>query len=131
MELKCLKWLDDVRQATELISQVTHGLSEPDYLANRFLRCGVERNFEIIGEALARLRKADPALFARIPDGQQIVDFRNLIIHGYDVIRDSDVWQIIQTDLPSLRQAVTTLIAEQASTSDSLPHSNGSNEVPS
>src|SRR2546427_718604 len=96
MELKCLKWLDDVRQAAELISQVTHGLSEADYLADRFLRCGVERNFEIIGEALSRVRKADPVLFARIPDGQQIVDFRNLIIHGYDVIRDTDVWQIIQ-----------------------------------
>lgn len=55
MELKCLKWLDDVRQATELISQVTYGLTESDDLANRFLRCGVERSFEIIGEALARI----------------------------------------------------------------------------
>ena len=113
MELKCLKWLDDVRQAAELISQVTHDLSEADYLSDRFLRCGVERNFEIIGEALGRLRKADSLLFARIPDGQQIVDFRNLIIHGYDVIRDADVWKIVQSDLPGLHQVVATLIAEE------------------
>jgi uncharacterized protein with HEPN domain len=59
-----------------------------------------------------------------------IVDFRNLIIHGYDVIRDSDVWKIIQTDLPSLRQTVTTLIAEPPSPADTLPRSNGANEVP-
>ncbi len=122
MELKCLKWLDDVRQAAELIAQVTQGLSEADYLADRFLRCGIERNFEIIGEALSRLRKADPTLFARIPDGQQIVDFRNLIIHGYDVIRDSDVWQIIQTDLPALNQTIAALTAEQNPPSEPLPN---------
>ncbi len=121
MELKCLKWLDDVHQAAELISQVTHGLSEADYLANRFLRCGVERNFEIIGEALGRLRKADPELFAQIPNGRQIVNFRNLIIHGYDVIRDSDVWQITQTDLPGLLQTVAKLIVGQNLPSDTLP----------
>lgn len=121
MELKCLKWLDDVRQAAELISKVTDGLSEADYLVDRFLRCGVERNFEIIGEALGRLRKADPGLFARIPDGQQIVDFRNLIIHGYDVIRDADVWKIVQSDLPGLRQTVAMLIVEQTAMPNSSP----------
>ena len=48
MEPKCLKWLDDVWQAAELIQQVTHGITEADYLRDHFLRCGVERNFEII-----------------------------------------------------------------------------------
>ena len=109
MEPKCLKWLDDVWQAAELIQQVTHGITEADYLRDRFLRCGVERNFEIIGEALNRIRKADPALATQIPDTHKIVAFRNLVIHGYDMIRDSDVWRIIQSNLPGLLQVVAGL----------------------
>lgn len=119
MELKCLKWLDDVWQATELIQQVTSGITEADYLRDRFLRCGVERNFEIIGEALNRIRKADPTLAAQIPDIDKIVAFRNLVIHGYDLIRDEDVWAIIQNNLPSLTKIVTGLIANERSQSES------------
>lgn len=119
MELKCLKWLDDVWQATELIQQVTKGISEADYLRDRFLRCGVERNFEIIGEALNRIRKADPTLAAQIPDIDKIVAFRNLVIHGYDLIRDKDVWKIIQNNLPALTKIVTGLIANERSQSES------------
>lgn len=119
MELKCLKWLDDVWQATELIHQVTKGISEADYLRDRFLRCGVERNFEIIGEALNRIRKADPTLAAQIPDIDKIVAFRNLVIHGYDLIRDEDVWSIIQNNLPTLTKIVTGLIANERSQSES------------
>ncbi|TXT36134.1 MAG: hypothetical protein FD138_1087 [Planctomycetota bacterium] len=113
MEPKCLKWLDDVWQAAELIQQVTNGITEAGYLRDRFLRCGVERNFEIIGEALNRIRKADPTLAAQIPDSDKIVAFRNLVIHGYDMIRDSDVWRIIQSNLPSLTQVVAGLIDEE------------------
>lgn len=121
MELKCLKWLDDVWQATELIQQVTKGISEADYLRDRFLRCGVERNFEIIDEALNRIRKADPALAAQIPDSDKIVAFRNLVIHGYDMIRDSDVWRIIQSNLPGLIQVVGSLINEERRQNEITP----------
>ena len=121
MEPKCLKWLDDVWQAAGLIQQVTHGITEADYLRDRFLRCGVERNFEIIGEALNRIRKADPALAAQIPDTDKIVAFRNLVIHGYDMIRDSDVWRIIQSNLPGLLQVVAGLIDEERRRNESTP----------
>jgi uncharacterized protein with HEPN domain len=127
MEPKCLKWLDDVWQAAELIQQVTNGIAEADYLRDRFLRCGVERNFEIIGEALNRIRKADPALAAQIPDSDKIVAFRNLVIHGYDMIRDSDVWRIIQLNLSGLIQVVASLIdAERRRNEDRLPPSESS-----
>ena len=55
-----------------------------DYLDNRMLRSAVERQFEIIGEALSQLAKIDPAVAARIPDLRRIVGFRNVLIHGYD-----------------------------------------------
>ena len=120
MEPKCLKWLDDVWQAAELIQQVTKGINEADYRRDRFLRCGVERNFEIIGEALNLIRKADPVLAALIPDSDKIVAFRNLVIHGYDMIRDSDVWRIIQSNLPGLIQVVASLIDESRRQGESL-----------
>lgn len=115
MDLKCRKWLEDIAQAANLIDEVTRGLTVADYVSDRFLRCGVERNFEIIGEALNRIRRVDSVLFAQIPDAKQVVDFRNLIAHGYDVIRDADVWLIIQRDLPNLRTAVAAIITTSGS----------------
>ncbi len=52
----------------------------------------MERHFEIIGEALNRLAKLDPDTAGRITDAAQIIAFRNVLIHGYDAIDDSRVW---------------------------------------
>jgi uncharacterized protein with HEPN domain len=72
----------------------------------------VERNFEIIGEAVSRLARTDPDLAARIGDYPQIIAFRNVLIHGYDLIDDGRVWQVITHDLPRLEQQVTDLLRE-------------------
>jgi uncharacterized protein with HEPN domain len=60
----------------------------------------VERQFEIIGEALNRLLKEAPDLANRVPDLARIVGFRNVLIHGYAVIDDGRVWEIVTTLLP-------------------------------
>ena len=89
MHPKSPKWLQDILEACELIQTATAGRGLADYERDRLLRSAVERNFEIIGEALNRIRQNDPALAGRIPENRAIIGFRNLLIHGYDSIDHS------------------------------------------
>jgi uncharacterized protein with HEPN domain len=105
-------FLWDVQQAAEAIIQFTAGIDAAGYRASPLVRSAVERQFEIIGEALNRLSKEAPDLAGRIPGLPKIVGFRNVLIHGYSVIDDGRVWEIVTTLLPSLRAIVTALLTE-------------------
>lgn len=110
MRLEAKKHLEDIRRATELIEMFTQGRSFSDYASDALLRSGVERQFEIIGEALNRLLKAEPALAASITHHRRIIAFRNVLTHGYDAIDDAVVRDVIETHLPVLRQELSTLL---------------------
>ena len=112
MQPRTPKLLDDIRDAAAYIAEVTHDLGEDAYRTNRMLRQSIERNFEIIGEAMGRLARYDPATASRISNQKQIIDFRNLLIHGYDQIDPGVVWGIIQRDVPLLLREMRTLIDE-------------------
>ena len=71
-------------------------------------RKAVERNIEIIGEAMDRLLKADPTL--EITDSRKIVDTRNRIIHGYDSVSEDIIWLIVSRYLPVLEREVKELL---------------------
>jgi len=78
-------WLWDVREAALAIDSFVAGLDAEAYARTALVHSAVERKFEIIGEALNQLSKADPGLAARVPHLPQIVAFRNQLIHGYAV----------------------------------------------
>ena len=105
-------FLWDVREAALAIQSFTTGMDAAAYTANPMAQAAVERKFEIIGEALNQLSKLDTAVAARIPDLAQIVAFRNQLIHGYATVNVSTVWNISQTALPALRDAVQGLLDE-------------------
>ena len=111
MEPKSPKLLEDVRDAAAFVRQATEGKTLDDYRNDRLLRQAIERNFEIIGEAVGRLAKADPATASKIGDYQQIISFRNVLIHGYDLVDEAQVWQVIRTNLPTLEAEVSALLA--------------------
>ena len=113
MRLEAKKLLEDIRRAGELIARFVHGKDLADYAADPLLRSGVERQFEIIGEAMNRLVNTDPATAARITHASRIVSFRNILIHGYDLVDHEVVWDVIETHLPVLRQQVQALLAKQ------------------
>ena len=71
-------------------------------------RKAVERNIEIIGEAMNRILKIDPQF--PIDASRKIVDTRNRIIHGYDSISEDVLWLIIVNYLPNLENQVKELL---------------------
>ena len=74
------------------------------------LRAAVERQFEIIGEALNQLSRVDSNLAAAIPDLARIVAFRNILIHGYATVDDALVWQVLKERLPELQRVMRELL---------------------
>lgn len=104
------KLLWDAQQAALRITRFTAGQTFEDYGADELLRSGVERQFEIIGEALNQLSRLDPAAAAALPDLPRIVAFRNLLIHGYASVDDRVVWGVIESSLGPLLAALDALI---------------------
>ena len=102
-------WLEDIKKS---ISEINDYLPVPlDYLEfekDLKTRRAVERNIEIIGEALNRILKENPGI--AISDSRKIVDTRNRIIHGYDSVTADILWLIIQKSLPILLQEVNELL---------------------
>jgi len=79
---------------------------------NEFLQSAVERQLEIIGEALNRARREDETLMDHISDGHRIIGLRNLLIHGYDIIDHSVVWAIVSNKLDLLDREIHALMDE-------------------
>jgi len=104
------KLLHDMKSAAERIGRFTSGKDFDDYLSDELLRSGVERQFEIIGEAMTRLMKLDESVAQQISDYRKISGFRNALVHGYDSIDDETSWGIIKGKLPLLRAELEGLL---------------------
>ncbi len=73
-------------------------------------RRGVERNMEIMGEAMNNVLKIDPNI--AITSSRKIVDTRNFIIHAYDSLKPDILWGIVINHIPLIKREVETLLAE-------------------
>ena len=104
--------LTDIEQASADIESYIGAMTPEAYLADGRTQAAVERKFEIIGEALNRLHRDHPHLGHRIPQLRRIVDFRNLLSHGYDRVLPQRVWNYAQVNLPELRRIVHALLLE-------------------
>ena len=113
LPIETRKRLHDVAFACRAIRSFTEGFQFADYEASLLVRSAVERQFEIIGDALSKAAETDVLLVEHLPDLPRIVGLRNRIIHGYDSVDDELVWDIVQTKLPPLESQVTALLAEQ------------------
>ena len=110
MRLEIKKYLYDIQYAIGLLKEFTGDKKFADYERNTMMRSAVERQFEIIGEAMAQLAKLDPALASRISKYQRIISFRNVLIHGYADVDNRLVWDVIQTNLPTLAHEIDALL---------------------
>ena len=102
-------YLYDIQEAGVQILGFIKGMSLEDYGRNEIIKAAVERKFVIIGEALVRLRKDYPELLKKISDTEKIIGFRNVLVHGYDMIEDATVWYAIESNLKTLLEEVELL----------------------
>ena len=112
VELRTKKLLYDINEAAGHIIGFTSGKTLDDYLDDLLLRRGVEREFEIIGEAATRLGRRDSATLQRITAYQEIIGFRNLIAHEYDRLEHAQVWEIVESHITLLYEETAALLAE-------------------
>ena len=110
MQLEAKKYLYDIQQAVSLLARFTAGKRFADYAGDDMMRAAVEREFEIIGEALAKLAKLDPGLASGISEHRSIINFRNILIHGYADVDDRLVWDVVETRLPVLSREIDVLL---------------------
>ena len=92
----------DALNACQSIREFTQGQTFEQYLENKLLRSGVERQFEIMGEAFNRIDLLDSNFRDRLPEMGAVIGMRNRIIHGYDAVDDSIIWDAVQRHVPRL-----------------------------
>jgi uncharacterized protein with HEPN domain len=109
-DARALLW--DARRAAVLIDGFVAGRTWGDYEDDPMLRSAVERQFEIVGEALNRLSQVDPSLAGGIGELPRIVAFRNVLIHGYATIDDAIVWEVATTRLGPLIELLADLLSD-------------------
>lgn len=109
MEYEILTWLSDIKQAIVEINsflpvEKNFILFQKDLKTKR----AIERNIEIIGEAVNRIFKKKSGF--EITNARRIIDTRNRIIHGYDSVSDDIIWSIVMRELPGLENEIDNLL---------------------
>ncbi len=106
-------WLYDISNAIDEIE--SYFLDRPklyaEYQKDLRTKRAVERNIEIVGEAMNRILKHKHSI--EVTNARKIVDTRNRISHGYDTVSDEHIWSIVINHLPHLKSEVEKLLAEE------------------
>jgi uncharacterized protein with HEPN domain len=109
MEKEIKVWLSDIKQA---ISEIEQFLPEKkifqEFQKDLKSKRAIERNIEIIGEAVNRILGQNPKI--EITNSRKIVDTRNRISHGYDSVSDDIIWAIVIRDIPKLKVEIDILL---------------------
>jgi len=104
------KNLVDILQTSEEIQNFTVAMDFQVYQDSPVTQRAVERDFEIIGEALSRIKRTEPAVLDRISEHHRIIGFRNILIHGYDMVDEGIVWNAVKNHLPLLIQEIQRIL---------------------
>lgn len=104
------KYLYDIHESAGNILNFVAGKTFDDYSSDIMLKSAVERQFEIIGEALKQLLEKYPDYKPKITNPPRIISFRNRLIHGYTSVSDEVVWGVIKKNLPILKSEINRLL---------------------
>ncbi len=110
MDSEIKTWLFDILQS--IIEIESYFDDKPkkfeDYSKDIKTKRAVERDIEIIGEAINRILKKDKDFI--IENSQKIIGTRNRIAHGYDKISDDLIWSIVINHLPKLKVEISSML---------------------
>jgi uncharacterized protein with HEPN domain len=110
MDNELKKYLFDIQESIDSINKYLGDRRDfKVYMADKMLRRAVEREFEIIGEAMSRIEKLDSTIV--ISSKRQIISMRNRVIHGYDKIDNEIIWGTIIRHLPTLKLEIDNLLS--------------------
>ncbi|MBI5566652.1 MAG: DUF86 domain-containing protein [Chloroflexi bacterium] len=96
--LECIEWIESYTLGGYTAFAESHQIQD-----------AVIRNFEIMGEAVKRLSSDVRAAYPDIP-WRQVAGFRDVLIHDYFGIDLDEVWGVVQTNLPQLKQQIETIL---------------------
>lgn len=113
------KHLLDIGQAIAELEEFGRGKTLEDLLTDRALQRIFEREFEILGEAMNRLLRADSSLESKITNARRIVGMRNILSHGYDGVDHRILWAAATDHIPVLKSEIAQLIRAWPSTDGS------------
>ncbi len=115
MDERILKWLYDIKITIEEIDGYFENREKDffEYRKNIMLKRAIERNLEIIGEAMNRIIKRDNSFENKISNSKSIIGLRNQVIHAYDNISDENIWSILINHLPKLKAEIDNLVEEK------------------
>ncbi len=105
-------YLWDAERAAGLAIQFVEGRIAEDLSTDLLLRAAVERQVQVVGEALNQLTRLDPTYVTRIPDLPRIIGLRNILVHGYAMVDLDRLWRVVQEDVPPLRSLLQALLRE-------------------
>lgn len=114
MDERILKWLFDIKIAIDEINTYFEKEAKDfsKYQINTMLKRAIERDLEIIGEAINRIITKDPSFIEKISNAKAIIGLRNQVIHAYDSISDEIIWSILINHLPKLKNDIERLVVE-------------------
>ncbi|MBN2511861.1 MAG: DUF86 domain-containing protein [Sedimentisphaerales bacterium] len=104
------KYLYDILNGCEFLLEFTRGKTVEDYKRDRAFRSALERELQIIGEAMLQLDHIAPQIADKISDYRNIIGFRHVLVHGYDNLDPITVWNVVETKLSVLHRQVKVLL---------------------
>jgi uncharacterized protein with HEPN domain len=103
-------YLWDAIRAAEAAQAFVRGKTYEAFIEDDLVRSAVERQLQIVGEALSQLAKVDPQLASKVGELRRIIAFRNILVHGYAAVDYDTVWRLIEDKLPELQTNLRMLL---------------------
>ncbi len=91
-------------------------------MRDALIQDAVLRNLEVIGEAVKRVPESFRQQYPQIP-WRAIAGLRDILIPQYEGVDLTRIWQIVQADLPVLKQALISILPPLESLEQELSES--------
>lgn len=112
MQREGASFLEDADHAAGLAQRFAYARTREELDADPLLRAGLERELQIVGEALSQLARLDSGLASRITELSDIIGLRNILVHGYAKVDLDRLWRVVHEDVPLLRAQLHALLEE-------------------